>query len=189
MTSWRSYSQTLLRPTPSSPESDRTVKPFEFLLELEPHGLCNKYSLFGISISFNAFFISMVALFRLYPFAWANFSWKGSSLRVTYRRSGKGEGSYLAGGVGYPQLAHLRLLAARVLRKFARSPSRYVLGAFVMKFFAKNGTILGEGDLVFGGKAESPLTLFEVKFTFVQPTGASHMCKKTWKSFLRVEAT
>jgi hypothetical protein len=46
-----------------------------------------------------------------------------------------------------------------------------------------------EGNLVFGEKAESPLTLFKVKFTFVQPTRASDLCKKTWKFFLRVEAT
>jgi hypothetical protein len=102
----------------------------------------------------------MVVLFRLYPFAWANFSWKGSSLRVTYRRSGKGEGPYPAGGVGYPQLAHLRLLAARILRKFARSPSRYVLGAFVMKFFAKKmGPFWGRGTWFSGGGGGSRIAL------------------------------
>jgi hypothetical protein len=46
-----------------------------------------------------------------------------------------------------------------------------------------------EGDLVFGEKAELPSILFKRKFTSVQPTGASDMCKNTWKSFLRVEAT
>jgi hypothetical protein len=46
-----------------------------------------------------------------------------------------------------------------------------------------------EGDLVFGEKAESLLTLFKRKFTSVQSTGVSGKCKKTWNSFLRVEAT
>jgi hypothetical protein len=60
-----------------------------------------------------------------------------------------------------------------------------------MKFYAKNGSIWGgdtpavapEGDLVFGKKAESPLTLFKVKYTFVQPTGASDMCKRLGNPF------
>jgi hypothetical protein len=42
MTSWRSCSQTLLQPAPSSPESDWAVKPFKFLLELGLHNSCNK---------------------------------------------------------------------------------------------------------------------------------------------------
>jgi hypothetical protein len=43
--------------------------------------------------------------------------------------------------------------------------------------------------LVFGEKAVSPLTLFNGKITCIQLTGVSGMCKKTWKSFLRVKAT
>jgi hypothetical protein len=35
-----------------------------------------------------------------------------------------------------------------------------------------------EGDLVYGDKVESPLISFIGKFTSVQPTGASDMCKK-----------
>jgi hypothetical protein len=46
-----------------------------------------------------------------------------------------------------------------------------------------------EEDLVFVEKAESPLTLFKRTFTYIQPTGALGMHEKTWKSFLRVEAT
>jgi hypothetical protein len=48
-----------------------------------------------------------------------------------------------------------------------------------------------EGDLVFGEKTESPFDFIQLtKFTFVQPTGALDMRnEKTWKSFLRVEAT
>jgi hypothetical protein len=61
-----------------------------------------------------------------------------------------------------------------------------------MKFFReKMGLFLGgststvapEGDLVFEGKAESPLTLLEVKFTFIQPTGASDMRKRLGNPF------
>jgi hypothetical protein len=89
--------------------------------------------------------------------------------------------------VVYPQLAHLRLLVARVLREFAQSPGRDVLSAFAVKLFCeKMGPFLGgippavapEGDLVFREKAESPLTLLKREFTSVQPTGASDMCKK-----------
>jgi hypothetical protein len=118
-----------------------------------------------------------------FPFAWAEFSWNGSFSQVAYRQSGEGEGSYPAGGIGYPRLTRLRLLAAHVLRKFAQSLGRDILGAFAVKLSRKNGTILRgvppavvpEGDLVFGVKAESPLTLFKRKFISVQPTGASDM--------------
>jgi hypothetical protein len=44
-----------------------------------------------------------------------------------------------------------------------------------------------EGDLVFRGKAESPLTLF-INLICIQPTGASDMHKMTLNSFLRVDA-
>jgi hypothetical protein len=129
-----------------------------------------------------------------FPFAWVNFSSNGSFSRVAYRQSGKGEGPYPVGGVGYPRLARLRLLAARVLREFARSPGQDVLSVFSVKLFAKNGTIfLGgggippavapEGDLVYGEKAESPLTLFKREFTYVQPTRAADMCKKLGNPF------
>jgi hypothetical protein len=133
-----------------------------------------------------------------FPSAWASFGWNGSFSRVAYRKSGEREGPYPDGAVVYPRLTRLHLLAARALRKFAQSSGRDVLGAFAVKLFAKKmGPFLGgetprsspEGDLVFGEKAESPLTLFKRKFTSVQPTGASDMCKKSWKSFLRVEAT
>jgi hypothetical protein len=86
-------------------------------------------------------------------------------------------------------------LASRVI--LPKLPGRDVLGAFQVKLFCENmGPFLGgippavapEVDLVFGKKAESPLTLFKRKFTYVQPTRASDMCKKTWKSFLGVEA-
>jgi hypothetical protein len=49
-------------------------------------------------------------------FAWANFSKNHLFSLVTYRKSGEGEGSYPAGGVGYPRLIRLRPLAARILR-------------------------------------------------------------------------
>jgi hypothetical protein len=40
-----------------------------------------------------------------------------------------------------------------------------------------------EGDLVFEEKVESPLTLFERKYTSVQLTGASDMCKRLGNPF------
>jgi hypothetical protein len=66
-TLWRSYFQMLLWSAPSSLESDWAVKPFKFLLELGPHGSCNKYILFGSFVNFNACFISLVAMFHLFP--------------------------------------------------------------------------------------------------------------------------
>jgi hypothetical protein len=72
-----------------------------------------------------------------FSFVWANFSWSGSFSQVAYRQSGEEEGPYPAGGVGYPQLTRLRLLAARVLREFARSPGRDVLSVSAAKHFAK----------------------------------------------------
>jgi hypothetical protein len=54
--------------------------------------------------------------------------------RVAYRQSGEGEGPYPAGGVGYPRLALLYPLAARVPHKFARSLGRNILSAFAMEF-------------------------------------------------------
>jgi hypothetical protein len=114
----------------------------------------------------------MVVLFRLSPFPWANFGWEGSPSRVAYRRSGKGEGPYPTGGVGYPWLAHLRLLAACVSREFAWSSGWDVLSAFVTRFFAKKWdnffggippAIAPEGDLVFGEKDESPFDFIQWK--------------------------
>jgi hypothetical protein len=111
----------LLRPPPSSPESDRAVKPFKFLLELGPHDSCNKYNLFGIFASFNACFYFNGCVVPSFPLAWANLSWKGLSSQVAYRQSGKGEGLYPVGGVGFHRLARLRLLATRIPHEFARS--------------------------------------------------------------------
>jgi chromosome segregation ATPase len=45
---------------------------------------------------------------------------KVSLAQVACRKSGKGEGSYPAGGVGYPRLALLRPLATRVPRRFTQ---------------------------------------------------------------------
>jgi hypothetical protein len=56
-------------------------------------------------------------------------------------------------------------------------------------FSAGSPAVAPEGDLVFGEKAESSMTLFKRNVTSVQLTGASGMCKKTWKSFLTVKAT
>jgi hypothetical protein len=44
-------------------------------------------------------------------------------------------------------------------------------------------TVAPEGDLVFGEKAELPLTLFKREFTSLQPTGVSDMCKKLGSPF------
>jgi hypothetical protein len=107
------------------------------------------------------------------------------SFHLLLGRSGKGEGSYPAGGVGYPRLARLRLLAARVLHEFARSPGQDILGAFVVKFFAKNGTIFTgkyphsspSGGLGFQGKAESLLTLFKMKLHLYNRVGR-RICAK-----------
>jgi hypothetical protein len=70
------------------------------------------------------------------------------------------------------------------------------LAFFEVKIFAKKGPFRGvppavapEGDLVFGEKAESPLTLFKRKLYICTADWASGMCNKTLKSFLRVEAT
>jgi hypothetical protein len=87
--------------------------------------------------------------------------------------------------VGYTRLTRLRLLAARILREFARSPGLDVLGAFALKFLRKMGPFIGgsilavasEEDLVFREKVESPLTLLKLKFTCVQPTGR-RICAK-----------
>jgi hypothetical protein len=97
------------------------------------------------------------------------------------RRSGEGEGPYPAGGVGYPRLALLRPLAARVPRKLTQNLGRGVLSTFAMVFCEKMGPFWGggcppivapEGDLGFRGKPSFPLYLFiSMEFTFVQPTG------------------
>jgi hypothetical protein len=52
-------------------------------------------------------------------------------------------------------------------------------------FFGGNTlAVAPEGDLVFRGEeAESPVTLFEVKFTFVQSTRASDMRKRLGNLF------
>jgi hypothetical protein len=65
------------------------------------------------------------------------------------------------------------------------------LALFEVKLFAKKWdhfrggtlTVAPEGDLVFGEKVESPLTLFKRKFTSVQPTRASGMCKRLGNPF------
>jgi hypothetical protein len=49
-----------------------------------------------------------------------------------------------------------------------------------------------EGDLGFLGKAKLPFNFINlIRFTSVQPTGVlgTQFTKRTWKSFLRVEAT
>jgi hypothetical protein len=46
-------------------------------------------------------------------------------------------------------------------------------------------TVAPEGDLVFGEKAESPLTLFKRKFTSIQPTGVSDVRKRLGNPFYR----
>jgi hypothetical protein len=70
--------------------------------------------------------------------------------------------------MGYPRLALLCPLAARIPRKFARSLGRDIHGAFAMEFLQKMGPFGGggmppavapEGDLVFGGKSSRPFTL------------------------------
>jgi hypothetical protein len=73
---------------------------------------------------------------------------KISFARVAYRQSDEGEGPYPTGGVGYPRLARLRPLAARVPRKFTRSLGSDILSVFVVTFFAKNGTIWGGTPVV-----------------------------------------
>jgi hypothetical protein len=53
----------------------------------------------------------------------------------------RGKGCILLEAWAIPNSCVFALLAARVLRKFAQSLGRDVLGAFTMKFFRKNGTI------------------------------------------------
>jgi hypothetical protein len=74
--------------------------------------------------------------------------WLGrvSFARVAYRQSGKGEGLYPAGGVGYPQLALLRPLATCVPRESTRSLGRGILSAVATNFCEKMGPFfLGGG--------------------------------------------
>jgi hypothetical protein len=89
-----------------------------------------------------------------------------SFARVASRRSGEGEGSYPAGGVGYPRLTLLHLLAAHVPRKFTQNLGRGVLSTFAMDFCEKRDHFGGggvppivapEGNLVFG---ESQVALY-----------------------------
>jgi hypothetical protein len=132
-----------------------------------------------------------------FPFAWANSGWNSLFSRVAYRQSGKGEGSYPAGGVGYHRLVHLRLLAAHVLREFARSPGRDVLSAFAVKFCEKMGPFLGgeyprsspRGGLGFRGESCVALDFIQSKIYICTTDWGVGYAQKTWKSFLRVEAT
>jgi hypothetical protein len=110
-------------------------------------------------------FISIAVLFCLFHFLRQILAGKVSFARVAYRKSGEREGPYPTGGVGYPRLALLCPLAARIPRKFTRSLGRNILGTFEMKIFSKNGTIFmgctpavaPAGDLVFRGKPSRPL--------------------------------
>jgi hypothetical protein len=116
-------------------------------------------------------FISMVASFCLLHFLGRILAGKILFSRVAYRQSGEGEGSYPAGGVGYPRLARLCLLAARDPREFARGLDQDILSAFSMKFCKKMGSFFGgstpavapEGDLVFGAESRVALDFIRSK--------------------------
>jgi hypothetical protein len=116
--------------------------------------------------SLNVYFVCVVLSQTL---VWVNLSWEDLISRVACGLRSKGEGSYLAGGIGYLLLARLSLwlLGPRV-----DSPTTLVesyLEYLRCEILRKNGAIfLGgeppavapEGDLVFGGKPSHPLTLF-----------------------------
>jgi hypothetical protein len=98
--------------------------------------------------------------------------------------------------VVYPQLAHLRLLVARVLREFAQSPGRDVLSAFAVKLFCeKMGPFLGgipprsspRGGLGFQGESRVALDFIEKRIYICTTDWGVGYVQKTWKS-LRVEA-
>jgi hypothetical protein len=95
-------------------------------------------------VSFNCRFVYAVVSFRLFLLLGRILAGIVRFSRVAQRQSGEGEEPYPAGGVGYPRLARLRYLAARVLRKFVRSPGQDVLSAFTVKLFLqKMGPFLG----------------------------------------------
>jgi hypothetical protein len=85
---------------------------------------------------------------------------------------------YPAGGVGYPRLALLHPLAARIPCRFSQNLGRGVLGTFVMGFCKKMGPFFGgmppavapEGGLVFWRKPSRPLTLFILVRIYIRTT-------------------
>jgi hypothetical protein len=120
-----------------------------------------------------------------------NFSWNGSFSRVAIRQSVEGEGSYPAGGVGYP-LTHpsLPFSYSRPASFYPNSQVGTHLIIFEVKIFVKKHPpiVAPEGDLVFRENAESPLNLFKKLYIYTADWGVEYE-QKSWKSFLRVEAT
>jgi hypothetical protein len=91
-------------------------------------------------------FISAIALFFLPIFLGEPWLGRVSFARVAYRQSGRGEGPYLAGGVGYPRLVLLRPLATRFPRESTRSLGRGILSTFLTNFCEKRGHFGGGGE-------------------------------------------
>jgi hypothetical protein len=86
--------------------------------------------------------------------------------------------------VGYPRLARLRLLAARVLREFARSQGRDVLSAFAE--YPRSSPRGGHG---FRRESQVALDFIQNRIYICTTDWGIGYVQKTWKSFLRLEAT
>jgi hypothetical protein len=94
-------------------------------------------------VSFNAHFHFNGCVVPSFPFPWANFSWNDSFLRVAYRKSAKGEGSYLLEAWAIPDS---RVFALWPLASCVNSPEVWVetySAHLQWNFLHKMGPFLG----------------------------------------------
>jgi hypothetical protein len=96
--------------------------------------------------------------------------------RVALRESGEGEGLYLAGGIGYPLTHPSSPFSYSRLASFCpNSQVGKYLVLFEVKIFVKGAPRSSpEGDLVFGEKVESSLTLFKKLYIYTADWGVRY---------------